>query len=196
MNPTYEKFIDAEVLFEQAEKARRSLNIFLAGPFIDVNEAETHANNTSSAAAIARYAIYQHLKSEGNNVLLGEHKRLEEPSKVKFGKNSNAVLFERSIIRNKKVDAVILLPSSPGSFLEFGDWANSETIGKKLFVIVDKQYEKDVNYLNLGTVKLAIHKRAVVRYLDYNNIDELKTNIKEYLDDIVAKQNMDKEYVD
>lgn len=52
------------------------------------------------------------------------------------------------------VDAVVLIPESPGSFAELGAFANDEKLRKKLICIVDKKYQKDKSFINQGPLKL------------------------------------------
>lgn len=52
------------------------------------------------------------------------------------------------------VDAVVIIPESPGSFAELGAFANDEKLRKKLICVVDKKYQKDKSFINQGPLKL------------------------------------------
>lgn len=52
------------------------------------------------------------------------------------------------------VDAVIIIPESPGSFAELGAFANDEKLRKKLICLVDEKYKKDKSFINQGPLKL------------------------------------------
>lgn len=52
------------------------------------------------------------------------------------------------------VDAVVIIPESPGSFAELGAFANDEKLRKKLICVVDKKYKKDKSFINQGPLKL------------------------------------------
>lgn len=52
------------------------------------------------------------------------------------------------------VDAVVIIPESPGSFAELGAFANDEMLRKKLICVVDKKYQKDKSFINQGPLKL------------------------------------------
>lgn len=52
------------------------------------------------------------------------------------------------------VDAIVLIPESPGSFAELGAFANDEILRSKLICIVDKKYKKDKSFINQGPLKL------------------------------------------
>ena len=48
------------------------------------------------------------------------------------------------------VDAIVLIPESPGSFAELGAFANDEKLRKKLICVIDKKYKKNYNYTRGG----------------------------------------------
>lgn len=52
------------------------------------------------------------------------------------------------------VDAIVLIPESPGSFAELGAFANDEKLRKKLICVVDEKYKKDKSFINQGPLKL------------------------------------------
>lgn len=52
------------------------------------------------------------------------------------------------------VDAIVIIPESPGSFAELGAFANDEKLRKKLICVIDKKYQKDKSFINQGPLKL------------------------------------------
>src|SRR5690606_20371369 len=54
----------------------------------------------------------------------------------------------------ESVDAVVIIPESPGSFAELGAFANDEKLRKKLICVVDKKYQKNRSFINQGPLKL------------------------------------------
>jgi len=52
------------------------------------------------------------------------------------------------------VDAIVIIPESPGSFAELGAFANDENLRNKLICVVDEKYKKDKNFINQGPLKL------------------------------------------
>jgi len=70
------------------------------------------------------------------------------------------------------VDAIVLIPESPGSFAELGAFANDKNLRKKLICIVDKTYKKDKSFINQGPLKL-IKKanRSGLIFIDINDIE-------------------------
>ena len=54
----------------------------------------------------------------------------------------------------ESVDAIVLIPESPGSFAELWAFANDERLRKKMICVVDKKYKKDKSFINQGPLKL------------------------------------------
>ena len=54
----------------------------------------------------------------------------------------------------ESVDAIVIIPESPGSLAELGAFANDEKLRKKLICVVDKKYKKDKSFINQGPLKL------------------------------------------
>jgi hypothetical protein len=52
----------------------------------------------------------------------------------------------------ESVDAIVLIPESPGSFAELGAFANDELLRKKMICIVDKKFKKDRSFINQGFI--------------------------------------------
>lgn len=71
------------------------------------------------------------------------------------------------------VDAIVLIPESPGSFSELGAFANDEKLRSKLICIVDQKYKKDKSFINQGPLKLVkkSNKFALI-FIDPNKIDK------------------------
>lgn len=71
------------------------------------------------------------------------------------------------------VDAIVLIPESPGSFAELGAFANDEKLRSKLICIVDKQYQKDKSFINQGPLKLVKKANQFgLIFIDPDKIDE------------------------
>jgi hypothetical protein len=73
----------------------------------------------------------------------------------------------------ESVDAIVLIPESPGSFAELGAFANDEKLRNKLVCIIERKYKKDKSFINQGPLKLVkkANKSALV-YIDPNHIQE------------------------
>ena len=71
------------------------------------------------------------------------------------------------------VDAIVLIPESPGSFAELGAFANDEKLRSKLICVIDKKYKKDKSFINQGPLKLVKKANQFgLIFIDPDNIDE------------------------
>lgn len=71
------------------------------------------------------------------------------------------------------VDAIVLIPESPGSFAELGAFANDEKLRNKLICVVDKKYKKDKSFINQGPLRLVKKANQFgLIFIDPDNIDE------------------------
>jgi len=71
------------------------------------------------------------------------------------------------------VDAIVLIPESPGSFAELGSFSNDSELRQKIICILDKKYKKDKSFINKGPLKLIkdTNKFAVL-FVDPNDLDK------------------------
>ena len=81
------------------------------------------------------------------------------------------------------VDAIVLIPESPGSFTELGAFSNDEKLRQKLICLIDKKYKKNKSFINQGPLKLVKKANSNgLLYIDPNNIeneiDKLITALK------------------
>ncbi len=67
------------------------------------------------------------------------------------------------------VDAVIMIPESPGSYTELGAFASNEKLRAKLICVIDEKYKKTKSFINHGPIKL-------VKAANKNNIVFIKTD--------------------
>tara|TARA_R110000744_G_C19368614_1_gene562193 strand:+ start:4503 stop:5423 length:921 start_codon:yes stop_codon:yes gene_type:complete len=77
------------------------------------------------------------------------------------------------------VDAIVIIPESPGSFAELGAFANDEKLRKKLICIVDKTYKKDRSFINQGPLKLV--KKANPSGLVFIDTNDIENEIDKFL---------------
>lgn len=178
---------------DAAIRAARTLDVFLAGPFIDVREASTHADNSSSAAKKLRFFLYERFEQLHHVVYLGEDAEMRTNGVANFGSLANAVVYERSHIK-RHLNAVVVLPDSPGSFCEIGDWASDPDICKSLILIIDASHEGKLNYINEGIVRLARSNGAEVRYLDYSDHAGIAAECESFLTQVSQKLEVDELY--
>jgi hypothetical protein len=71
------------------------------------------------------------------------------------------------------VDAIVIIPESPGSFAELGAFANNALLRKKIICLVDSKYKKNKSFINQGPIKLV--KKANPKGVVY--IDTVKNEL-------------------
>lgn len=77
----------------------------------------------------------------------------------------------------ENVCCVVMCIESPGSIAELGAFVNHIKLRNKLIVILDKKYEKDRSFINLGPVKMVKKKRVMWYDFKNGNSDELTRKV-------------------
>ncbi len=99
-----------------------------------------------------------------------------------YGSNSTDLLSLENLLADS-VDAVVIIPESPGSLAELGAFANNDNLRSKLICIIDEKYRRDKSFISQGPLKLVkkYNKNAII-YIDPaalgvlpNNLDFLET---------------------
>lgn len=195
MKANFDKIRGAEraAHLDAAERAEERISVFLAGPYINIAKTDRHKDNKSSDATKLRFKLYHALTELGYSVYLGEDVELRENGDKHYGAHANAVVYERHYII-KHTDAVIVLPSSPGSFCEIGDWAPAEEICKKMLLVIDQAHKRKVNYINSGIVRFAKKNGAEIEYHKYRSHDVVLETCTRFLDEIAATKRVRKLY--
>lgn len=76
------------------------------------------------------------------------------------------------------VDAIVLIPESPGSFAELGSFANDSKLREKTICIIDNKFKKDKSFINKGPVKLIKNSNNfAIIYVDPNNVESAMPNL-------------------
>jgi len=184
--PLTNTILDQEKFRNAAQAAGLSRVVFLAGPYIKTTQSPR--KNAKNKAAVLRHKLYHALDAEGWIVTLGEYQKLIDSTETLLGNQNNAALAEISHARSTETDAIIMLPSSPGSFLEFGAFSHIETICMKMIIIIDAQYRQHTNYMNSGPVKAAKDNRADVHFIDYSDFDSCWNVVEQFVMNLANKK--------
>lgn len=89
-----------------------------------------------------------------------------------YSSKTNDLLSLEGLLADS-VDAIVLIPESPGSFAELGAFANDEQLRSKLICIVDKKYRKDKSFINQGPLRLVKKANPFgLVFIDPEEIDE------------------------
>jgi hypothetical protein len=87
------------------------------------------------------------------------------------GQGQQSLLALENILANS-VDAIVLLPESPGSFAELGAFSSNEKLVNKLICITDQRYKNKRSFLNYGPNRLIkASDSGKVIYLDYEYLN-------------------------
>ncbi|WP_206017615.1 retron St85 family effector protein [Pseudoalteromonas sp. Z9A4] len=77
------------------------------------------------------------------------------------------------------VDAIVLLPESPGSFAELGAFSSNPKLVNKIICIANKRYKNKRSFLNYGPNRLIkASESGKVIDLDYEELDNPKSSSK------------------
>lgn len=87
-----------------------------------------------------------------------------------YNSNSPDLLSLENLLADS-VDAVIMIPESPGSFTELGAFASNPKLRTKLICVIDIKYKKAKSFINQGPLKLV--KQANKSNIVYANLDEI-----------------------
>lgn len=178
--------LDSQKFQNAAIAAGLNKVVFLAGPYIETEKRPR--KNTKNRAALLRFILYHSLDKEGVIVTLGEYTKLIEATVPLVGDYNDSALAEYKHAQSSDTDAVVILPSSPGSFLELGAFATEEDICKKMLIIVDAQYRDHKNYMNSGPLKAAGDHYSEVHFIDYSDHDQCLSVVNEFLTKILNKK--------
>ena len=154
---------------------------FLAGPYIEI-ENEPSSDEYFSAKRL-RFYLYHRFTKVGWNMSLGEYQKLIDKSDMKFGKHSNTLIAERDHVKDKGVHAVIMLPSSPGSFLELGSFCSDDEICSKMLIVVDECYKCQKSFLSTGPLKEAERRGTSITYIKYTDLDYCAKVVSDFVTD-------------
>lgn len=73
----------------------------------------------------------------------------------------------------ENVDAVVIVPESPGSFTELGAFANNIELRKKVLCLIEKRFKKKKSFINQGPLKLIKKSnKHGVRFIDVDKLDK------------------------
>jgi len=93
-------------------------------------------------------------------------------------KNFDLLSLENMLAES--VDAIIVLPESPGSFVELGAFTNNSNLARRVICIQDAKYKKDKSFINSGPLRiLRSYKNGQVVFVDFKNIEKYSGKIRD-----------------
>jgi hypothetical protein len=171
-----------------AKRASVNLRVFVGGPYIDPKWEEVPTDKKADAAVCARFEIRRHIEDKlGYATSIGEDTSLEALYKEHLDD-----LFEASTMEVEHVvdacDAVVILPSSAGSFCELGYFAAADSISAKMLIILDAKFSKQRGYIHYGPAKQASLYGSTVIETDYADIGTILGEVSKFLNKIQRKK--------
>lgn len=175
-----------EAINRAAEKSKVTLRVFVGGPYIDLSKSKAPARKNYGGAQYLRFKICQHVDQVlGHKVTIGEDRNLEEIYRDYFSGSYNAAFMEMAHVVEES-DAVIILPSSPGSFLELGYFAANPKVSKKMLVLRNEAFAKRPGYLHFGPSAQAKKLGATVIDAKYDSLNQVLKAVDEFLDETTS----------
>ena len=90
-------------------------------------------------------------------------------------------LLELENILADSVDAIVIIPESPGSFAELGAFSNNQKLAEKIVCVSDKKFKREKSFINYGPIRLIKRSEyGQVIYEDYSNLDDKEAKHKLY----------------
>ena len=176
------RMLDQETFQNAAIAAGFQFKVFLAGPYIETTGRKPRQGAINKAKRL-RFDLYHRLDEFGWVVTMGEYQNLVEAANPLLGSRNNAASAELLHAKNS-TNAIVMLPSSPGSFLELGAFAMYEVVCQKMLIIIDIKHKDDEpNYLNTGPIPAATKKGARVEFIDYDDHDSCWNAVEIFVSD-------------
>lgn len=144
--------------------------------------------NSNNDSSILRKHIIDRCNEYGILVRT-EHEDFVKVHRKLLGTNHNLCGLE--YLAAKHIDAIVMIPNSPGSFIELGMFALINTVCVKTIILFSDEFslpEKRLNFVFLGP-KLAYEERkAQVEFIDYKRTDLAWEKVRSFLHQIRAKK--------
>lgn len=177
--PTAHKRIDHDE-FQEAELAQNSvsLRILIPGPNIRGHNMQVSRASRCPGSQL-RIDLYSEL-NRSYNVSLGDYSSFNYYKDTYSRRQCNLSEIEISSVQTDN-DAIIMLPSSPGSYTELGRFSNYPDICNKMLIIVDKEHRSKESYINYCALPMAEHCGAVISYLCYTDIQKCTDKVYDFL---------------
>jgi hypothetical protein len=101
--------------------------------------------------------------------IMGEHEKLIAVYRKKLGAGGHLCSHELTLATTV-VDAIIIIPASPGSFVELGMFANVGDVCRRTLVLFNQDYvdEKKPTFIHLGPKVAYQNQGATVEFVNYS----------------------------
>lgn len=157
--------------------------MFVAGPYIKGTWTPEELALKSESARL-RLILHDYIKNELLYLpVIGEHRGTIELGEEHLRTKATVVHTEFHLVENQ-CQAIVILPSSPGSFSELGAWSRNPKICRKMLIVADIRHKDEQGYVQMGVFKLAMDRGAQLFWMDYNDPEPIKRMVEEFLSEI------------
>lgn len=156
-------------LISQAKKTK--IRVLLLGP------------DTKSKSSAAKLRKFIHEKCTGDRIsVLGEREDLINAFSKVIGKYADLCIYEQTLAR--KLEAMIIIPASAGSFAELGMFSMEDDIHSKTLVLFDKRRVNDdkKTFITLGPNLSYRTRGATVEPVDYDDLATVWEIVNDFLE--------------
>jgi hypothetical protein len=166
-----------------AQRSAVELRVFVAGPYIEGEWGPEQLLDKTSAAKL-RLSVHDFVKNVMmHHPVLGEHRGTVEMAEEHIRSQASVVIAEVHTLKNQ-CEAVIIIPSSPGSFCELGAWSRDRDICRKMLILADKTHENERGYVQMGVFKLALDRGAQIVWVNYEDLGGINATVEHFLEEI------------
>ena len=173
--------IAQSVLKVAQRKAASQLDVFIAGPYVDVTWGPEERTNKTPGAQL-RLEVIEFVQRLEHRSVLGEHKGVSEVTEDNIPTQASIALSELELVGG--ADAIVIIPDSPGSFCELGAWSIRDDLCPKTLILGNLSYQSSFSYVGNGVFPMAEHLHATVAWIDYTNRDEACKIVERFLSQI------------
>jgi hypothetical protein len=157
--------------------------IFLFGPALRADQVVVEpgaADPLIEHARFLRYFVAKVLRDAGWVVDFGESLEVREMWTTLRGPVDLGMMeYEHAFA---VCGAIVILPSSPGSFCEMGLFAGSKDISKKTLAVVHADYKEDQGFFRQGLVGVFRSRFGECAYEPYKDKNAVLTAIREFVE--------------
>ena len=170
------------------DRTRTRLEVFVAGPYL---EPSWHGEQLTSKGPSVRLRakLRDHVGSQGNDVILGEHRGVAEITTETIPTVGNIAASELALVQG--ADAIVLIPDSPGSFCEAGAWSMINSVCQKTLVLPNAQFEHESGYLQSALLPYLRTRYARVEWLDYSDHQRAIALVDAFLGEVADRKVME-----
>ena len=156
------------------------ISVLVFGP--DVN------SNKPNGSSLLRKHIMHKCKEFGI-LVRAEHEGFDQAFVEKLGPTRNLCQMEN--VAALHADALVIIPDSPGSFIELGMFSQTKKICSKTLILFHELYEdpkRQLSFVFQGSRKAYKSGKASISFIDYKSKDSAWDIVYEFLHDIRARK--------